>query len=40
MKRTYHIPVSEEVRFELQGLVADSYDGTLEDMPGDFVIDD
>lgn len=40
MKAKYQSPCIEEADLLLYSLLAESVDGNLEDMPGDFVFDD
>jgi hypothetical protein len=40
MKHKYQSPCIEEAYLNLLSLLAESTDGNLEDMPGDFVFDD
>lgn len=40
MKNTYYVPpVAEEIHLALEGLIAQSPGGSLEDMPGDVIFD-
>ena len=40
MSNKYQTPNIEEVSLTLLNLLADSFDGTLEDMPGEMIIED
>lgn len=39
MKLKYFAPLSEEVKLALEGLLAESPDGILEDMPSDLIFE-
>ena len=39
MKIKYFAPLTDEVEVALENLLAQSSDGTLEDMPGDIIFD-
>ena len=39
MKLKYYTPLSEEVKMALEGILAQSPDGLLEDMPGDLIFE-
>lgn len=39
MKQKYYTPLSEEVKVALESLLAQSPDGSLEDMPSDLIFE-